>query len=180
MLDHTAQAPALDPGPAVRAELERRAVELARRVETTSAIETVEHVVFRIGSETYAVPASSVAAVFKLAEMAVLPGAPVHVRGLTLFKGQVLPVLDLRALIGARPDALTDLASVVALGSERAELGLLADSVEGIRSLAREDIHAAQRRRDAGRSPYVTGMTNDAVLLVDADGLIRFFHGGGP
>ena len=163
---------------AVRAELERRAVSLARVPETVSTAETSKVVVFRAGGEAYAVPAATVSAVFKLAEMALLPGAPAFVRGLTLFKGQVLPVLDLRALIGANSGALSDLASVVAVGGERAEFGLLADSIDGIRDVALHEIHAARRSVEEGRSEFVSGMTDDAVLLVDADALVRFFHGG--
>ena len=163
----------------MRAELERRAVSLARVAEAVSAADTSELVVFRAGGEAYAVPAARVSAVFKLAEMALLPGAPAFVRGLTLFKGQVLPVLDLHALIGASSGALSDLASVVAIGAERAEFGLLADSIDGIREVAAHEIHAARRGVDEGRSEFALGMTEDAVLLVDADALVRFFHGGG-
>lgn len=174
---------ALDGTPAqaatVRAALERRAVELARVAESVSTAEASEFVVFGVGGESYAVPASGVSAVFKLAELAVVPGAPAFVRGLALFKGQVLPVLDLRVLIGAPLAALSDLASVVALGGERGEVGLLADSIEGIRRLAQHEIHPAPARSEDSRSAYATGMTHDAVLLLDADALVRFFHGGG-
>ena len=164
---------------AVRAELERRAVNLARVAETVSTAETSKLVVFRAGGEAYAVPAATVSAVFKLTEIALVPGAPAFVRGLTLFKGQVLPVLDLRALVGASSGALSDLASVVAIGGERADFGLLADSIDGIRDVAPHEIHSARRGMEDGRSEFVSGMTDDAVSLVDADALVRFFHGGG-
>ena len=162
----------------IRAELERRAVALARVPESPSRAESTEFVVFRVGGETYAVAASRVSAVFKLCEMAVVPGAPAFIRGLTLFKGQVLPVLDLRVLIGTSAGALSDLARVVAIGGELAEFGLLADSIEGTRGVTPDQFLPAPRQSDTDRSLFVAGMTRDAMLLLDADALVRLFHGG--
>lgn len=182
MPDMLEAAPAANAAPdelSVRAVLERRAAELARVPDSLSSAEFTEFVVFRVGGETYAVAASSVSSVFKLCEMAVVPGAPVFVRGLTLFKGQVLPVLDLRVLIGASAGALSDLARVVAIGGELAEFGLLADSIEGIRRVTPDQTLPAPRQSDTDRTPFVSGMTRDAVLLLDADALVRLFHGGG-
>ena len=163
---------------AVRAELERRAVALARVPQSSSTAGSVEFVVFRVGGETYAVAASSVSAVFKLCDMAVVPGAPAFIRGLTLFKGQVLPVLDLRVLIGTSAAALSDLARVVAIGGDFADFGLLADSIEGIRRVTPDQFLPAPGQSDTDQSLFVAGMTHDAMLLLDADALVRLFHGG--
>jgi purine-binding chemotaxis protein CheW len=164
----------------VRAELERRAANLARVPPTVTKTESTDHVVFRVARETYAIPAANVSAVFKLTEMAVVPGAPEHVRGLALFKGQVLPVLDLRVLVGATGGALSDLARVVVVGGERGEFGLLADSIEGILPVDRAEVLPPPRQSDDEGSRYVAGMTRDAVLLLDAGALVRLFHGGAP
>jgi len=58
------------------------------------------HVRLRVGSEVYAMPVEHVLEVAELGEVAQLPGAPPAVLGVRNLRGQILPVVDLAALLG--------------------------------------------------------------------------------
>jgi purine-binding chemotaxis protein CheW len=160
---------------AAAALLERRAAALATPPRANASAALLEVVAFCLGSETYALESGYVFAVFRLAEMALLPGAPAPVHGVTLWNGELTTVLDVRSILGISASALNDLARVIVVGADRPAFGILADSVEGIRRFAAEAIHA--REAVAGvATGYVTAMTTDAVLVLDAERLLHLSH----
>lgn len=85
----------------------------------------------RIGTERLAIPTTRVREVAAVGALTPIPGAPPRIAGVVQLRGQILPVLVLRAPteeLAPRPDAPL---VVVELGPYRA--GLLVDEVEGVR-----------------------------------------------
>jgi len=160
---------------AVRALLERRAAALATPAPASASAALLEVVVFRLGSETYALESTYVFAVFRLVELALVPGAPPPVYGVTLWNGELITVLDVRGVLGISATPLDDLARVIVVGDDRPAFGMLADSAEGIRRFAPEALHVPETVAGVDTG-YVTAMTNDAVLVLDAERLLHLSH----
>ena len=149
-----------------RSILAQRAAKLAQPRIPDSTADTCQVVIFKLGSETCAMDAELVLNVFRLGGLALLPGAPAAVHGVTMWRGEVLTLLDLRGLLGMSTAALTDLGRVIVVGRTRAAFGFLADSVHGVRVISRNDVHAS--RAPAGtRAGLVKGITSDALLVLD-------------
>ena len=130
-------------------------------------------VTLRLGGETWGLEARFVWEVFKLTELARLPGADAPVAGVTHRRGLILPALDLRSVLGM-PTALDDLRFAVLVGADRPALAILADAVDEIRPVAEGEIvevpDGVAVRRD-----YVLGMTRASVPVLDIPRLLHRF-----
>ena len=153
---------------ATRAILERRAAHLARPLDTAARHDTNAVITFQLGPETCGIDARLVLNVFRLGGLALLPGAPAPVHGVTMWRGEVLTLLDLRGLLGISTGALTDLGRVMVVGRSRASFGFLADRVDGVRAISPTDLHPPPGLV-AGRKGLVKGITSDALLVLDGE-----------
>ncbi len=108
-----------------------------------------------------------VAAIVRNPPTAPLPGAEPPVSAVSAWRGRLLTTLDL----GSSGDiAHTPL--LIVLGEERAEIGLIADSVGDISSVAIDELRdvpdGPMRWRD-----YMRALTADAVPLIDGELLLK-------
>lgn len=90
------------------------------------------HLVLRLGAGRYAVPAVDVAEVLPVPPRTRVPGAPEWVAGVVNWRGHVLPVADLRPLLGVPASPLPTSARLVVVTLDEVEVGLLAESVVGL------------------------------------------------
>ncbi|HEY5350157.1 MAG TPA: chemotaxis protein CheW [Candidatus Lustribacter sp.] len=117
----------------VKAVLVERARALARPALDIGVVPTVETVHFTVGNERYAIEAAFVHRLERLGGVTPLPGAARHFTGVTNLHGQLVPVVDLRVLLGATP--CTNARFAVVLGEQRAEIGIVAETLVDMRAL---------------------------------------------
>jgi len=155
--------------------LRERAAALARHgAETDAQDDDLELITFALADQICALPLSSVREVFRPRDLAVLPGAEPPAYAVTPWRGVLLTVLDLRAALGAHSGGITDLNHVIAVGVERASVGILIDRVLGIES-TRESLLLAPTRADGDSARLLRAVTRNAVLVLDATALLENF-----
>lgn len=110
---------------------ERRGAE--GKVEAVA--EVTDTVVVRLGGTRYAVAMDAVAEVGRPPHVTRVPGVPGWISGVANWRGRILPVVDLRVLLGAPTPDLGLNGRVVVLARGGVTLGLLAERVEGVVSL---------------------------------------------
>lgn len=91
----------------------------------------MRQVVFRVGSERYALPLAAVRAVVLPGPVSRAPRAPPAVRGIMNLRGRVVTVVDLECLLRGGTPAESP-GKVLLLDRGRRDLGLLVTEVEGI------------------------------------------------
>jgi purine-binding chemotaxis protein CheW len=91
-----------------------------------------DHVLVRLGGGRYAVRATDVAEVMPVPVLTRVPATPRWVRGVANWRGHVLPVVDLRAVLGTAEPALPSSARVIVLQVGDVEVGILAEAVDGL------------------------------------------------
>ena len=151
--------------------LAARARALARPPAREVAGDQLQLLAFSLGGERYAIELRHVAEVFRLRSLSLLPGAAAPTMGLTAWRGELLPVLDLRQILGLPARGLDDLGLAIVMGEERIPIAVLADAVNEVLSLARERVRPAPEGVAVHRD-YVLGVTEDARLVLDAEGLL--------
>lgn len=151
--------------------LEERARALARPVVRPAAGELLELVTFALADEIYALESRHVLAVFRLADLSPLPGAEPPVAGVTVWRGDLLTILDLRRVLGLSVAALDDLTRVIVLGGERPAFGILADTVRELVVLPSAAV--LEPATGAAAPEYLRGITSDGVLVLDASKLLH-------
>ena len=93
---------------------------------------SVLHVVFRVGSAEYVLPAADVLQMESFTGATPVPGSPPYVAGLVQVRGRVLPVIDARARFGLPPAERT-LDTRVVVGQLGARtVGLIVDSAREV------------------------------------------------
>jgi purine-binding chemotaxis protein CheW len=110
--------------------LEERAAAVARAREEPRA-GGIPVVAFQLGGERFAVEVGTVFQVVDAATITPLPATPAWVLGVVLARTQVVPVLDLRALLGLQGGGIQDLSKVLVLEHDGELFGLAVEALEG-------------------------------------------------
>jgi purine-binding chemotaxis protein CheW len=126
---------------------------------------------FLVGDVSYAVPISLVREISKPLPIVPLPHAPASVLGVADFRGEVIPVLDMRARFGLRGVADTPKAKWIVVGVEGGLAALAVDAVTGVFGTANAAMSpppplggGEERRGIAGVTSYEGRM----VFVLDA------------
>ena len=110
---------------------ERRGVEgVAEEVA-----ELTDTVVVRLAGTRYSVAMDAVAEVGRPPHVTRVPGVPAWIAGVANWRGRVLPVVDLRVLLGAPTLELGVSGRILVLTRDGVTLAFLAERVEGVVSL---------------------------------------------
>lgn len=151
--------------------LRRRAAQLARaRTDATGRQPKEQALAFDIAGQPCALALEWVREVRALRELLPLPLARADVLGVVQLRGRMLPVLDLRELLGiAAPGEFTRL---LVIGREAAQLGVAASEVHGLRGLAADEAERRAGTLEGLRPELVRGVTPDGALLIDGKRLL--------
>lgn len=95
-------------------------------------------IVVRLGTGRFAVDLASVAEVGRVPGVTRVPGLPGWLAGVANWRGRILPVLDLRSLLGAEVAPLDAHARLVVLTASSTAIGMLVDAVDATTAL--EDV----------------------------------------
>lgn len=114
-------------------------------------------VVFRLGSERYAVPLSCVRELGRVPTITPVPRLPAFVAGVANLRGNVLGLIDLRTVVGAQGVADdTSGRRMMVLQVAGVTAGVLVDGVEGVTDMEGEMDPPVPTLPDALR-PFVRG-----------------------
>ncbi|HEX9206730.1 MAG TPA: chemotaxis protein CheW, partial [Steroidobacteraceae bacterium] len=116
-------------------ELDRRARGAAQG-KPEAAVSGAEWVgiAFRLGGEAFLLAREETREVLAYpASVTRVPGARAWIRGLSNVRGQLLPVIDLRAFLGAGATGITRTSRVLVANHREIPAGLLVDEVMGFR-----------------------------------------------
>ena len=126
--------------------------------------ETLSVLAFRVGGERYAVPIDAVDHVLESKGMCPLPGAPRYVLGALVSRSRVVPVLDLRQVLGLEGGGMADLPRVVVVEVSEEFFGLAAEEVDGRQELPRADLSHPPP------GPF-TFLTRERLMVLDLEQL---------
>ena len=156
--------------------LRDRARQLARAVASEPTENLVDVLEFGLARERYAFLTSQVHDVQPLRELTPLPCTPPFLFGLINIRGRLVPVIDLKKFFGLPERGITDLHKVLLLRGDQIEIGLLADTVEGVRSLDRQWIQAPPATLGGIAAEYIKGVTAERLVILDAQAILGSPH----
>lgn len=134
-----------------------------------------EAVVVRLGSGRFAAELSAVAEVGRVPAVTRIPGGPGWLAGIANWRGRLLPVLDLRSLLGAEATPLEAGARLVVLTADGMSVGVLVDSVEGTSELGDvlEEFPPALADRGSGLLAGQVPAADGPIAVLDARAILR-------
>jgi len=119
-------------------------------------------VLLRFGASRYAVDMAEVAEVAPVPPVTRIPGSPPWLRGVANWRGRMLPVLDLRPLLGAGVVPLPGSARLVVVGRDEVVVGLLAEAVPGVHDAVLADAAPPPQTLPPEARRLVVGQVSDA------------------
>jgi purine-binding chemotaxis protein CheW len=139
-------------------------------VDETAAIaaESTDAIVVRLGAGKFAVELASVAEVGRTPSITRVPGLPPWMAGVANWRGRILPILDVRPLLGAETIATDGKGRLVVLTGGAIVVGMIVDAVDGTTSLA--DVAAFPAVSAVGGSTLLSGQMPRAdgpIALLD-------------
>ena len=169
----TVTGEAISHGPEKLAILKARAQEISKTPEETEASTLqVEVTEFRFGEETYAFASTSVREVFSPKGITPLPCTPAFLLGIVNVRGRILPVIDIKTLFGLPSPPRQPLSKVIIIHAEGMEVGLCADTINGVRVVSTLAVYPPLPTLAESQSRYIYGITNDGTIILDATPLL--------
>jgi len=131
-------------------------------------------IVVRLGVARYAVPMADVAEVVPVPAVTRVPGMPTWLAGVVNWRGHVLPVLDLRPVLGEPTSPLPTSARVVVLTRDGIEAGLLVELITGLLTPSQAAALPTPSTASTGAVELVHGVVDSGgpVSLLDAEAVL--------
>jgi purine-binding chemotaxis protein CheW len=163
----------LDPGPqASRRILEARARAAAKPPVKPDEAERIEVLAFSLAGESYGVETRHIRKVCQLKDLTAVPCTPPFLAGVMNLHGQIVAIIDLRKFFELPGRGLTDLDRVIVLAGGGSELGLLADSVDGVRWVTVADLQEGLPTLTGIRERLLKGITGQMLVVLDGARLL--------
>jgi purine-binding chemotaxis protein CheW len=131
---------------------------------------TREYLTFRLGAEEYALEILKVQEIRNYEPATAIANAPAFIRGVVNLRGVIVPIVDLRVLLGLSSAEYTPFTVVIVLNLRNATVGVVVDAVSDVVALGGEQIRPAPEFSGAADTRYVTGLgTLAGRMLIVAD-----------
>jgi purine-binding chemotaxis protein CheW len=149
-----------------------RSLAAGGKAEAARAHLLVEVVEFVLGPEHYGVESCHVREIHPLSEFTPLPCTPAFVLGLVNVRGQILSIIDIKKLFDLPERGLTDMNKVIVVHANHMEVGILADAIVGVRSIALEELQPSLPTLTGIRAEYLKGITKDPMVVLDVEKIL--------
>ncbi len=135
-----------------------------------------KYLTFALGREQYGLEILKVREIIGYMDITAVPQTPHHVKGVINLRGQVIPVIDLRAKFGMETAEITEQTCIIVCeiqsGGRSFSTGIIVDNVEEVLDIPGEDIEEAPQFGSSVDTDFILGMgkVGDTVkILLDID-----------
>ena len=140
-----------------------------------AALATIDVLLLQLAGELYGVPSASVREVVRYRAYTPVPGSPPSLPGIMSQRGTILPVVELRPLLGLAMVPITRAARLVIVAHQEIDLALLVEAVLDLAPLSADTLQPLPAALDPARARFLSGITshdNQPIGLLDLDELI--------
>jgi len=127
---------------------------------------------FRLGKERYAIAADNIVSSQTLQQITPLPFLTVPYLGVTLVRGSIIPMLDLRHVFQFPKVGLSDRNYVIVIAEQDDQLGLLADHIFGIETIDLDELQTELANLNELRQRLLLGITDDNFIVLSGSALL--------
>jgi purine-binding chemotaxis protein CheW len=150
-------------------------------LEAVAAAVQIQAVLFALEEEEYAARIDNVLEILRVAPIARVPEAPPHVRGVMNVRGRLLPIVEIRTILGLSPLVVDADSRVIKATIAGRLIGLLVDRVSYVVSIAENALEPPPREL-GDRADFVAGVAlkgDGVVLLLDLERTLSLPRSGG-
>jgi purine-binding chemotaxis protein CheW len=145
--------------------LSERAQKLSQPAARSPGSVRMEVLKFRLAYQEYAIGMKYVREVVLTGGITPVPGTPEYISGICAIRGEIISLVDLRALFSISGRGLTDLNRVIVVTNGTMTFGILADYITGIATIPASLPHATAPVPPHSTDPYYLGVVEGIVVL---------------
>jgi purine-binding chemotaxis protein CheW len=138
-----------------------------------------KYLTFALGAEEYGVEILKVREIIGYMDITAVPQTPHYVKGVVNLRGQVIPVMDLRAKFGMEATAVTDETCIIVVEiaheTRKLSTGIVVDRVREVLDIRAEAIEEPPAFDAGVATDFILGMgkVGDSVkILLDIDKVV--------
>jgi len=146
------------------------------REQTTTLGKEGKYLTFALANEEYGLEILKVREIIGYIDVTAVPQTPHHVKGVINLRGQVIPVVDLRAKFGMQTTEVTEQTCIIVVeitqSGRKFNTGIVVDRVQEVLDIAGSDIEGAPQFGSSVDTDFILGMgkIGDKVkILLDID-----------
>jgi purine-binding chemotaxis protein CheW len=142
---------------------------------------TLDVLLLQLAGELYGVASASVREVVRYRAYTPVPGAPPALPGILSQRGTILPVVELRPLLGLEIAPPTRATRLVLVTHQDIEMALLIEAVLDLAELPSETVEPLPAALDPARARFLRGIARheqQPVALLDLDEIIAGLRAG--
>ncbi len=135
-----------------------------------------KYLTFALAHEEYGLEILKVREIIGYMDITAVPQTPHHVKGVINLRGQVIPVIDLRAKFGMETAEVTEETCIIVVetsqGDRKFSTGIVVDHVQEVLDIAGEDIEEAPQFGSSVNTDFILGMgkiEESVKILLDID-----------
>ena len=135
------------------------------------------YILFTVAGTTYALPSGAVQHMEMVEKVTRVPNAPAFIDGVVFSRGQVVPVVNLRARFGFERAAVDLRTRLIVVQSAGRLIGLVTDAAREFVSIQAETIQPPNDALTGMSGRYVEGVTSlgdRLILLLNLDRILNF------
>jgi len=139
-----------------------------------------KYLTFALGPEEYGLEILKVREIIGYMDITAVPQTPHHVKGVINLRGQVIPVIDLRAKFGMETTDVTEQTCIIVVetsqGNRKFSTGIVVDRVQEVLDIAGEDIEEAPQFDSSVNTDFILGMGKigeSVKILLDIDRVLE-------
>lgn len=133
-----------------------------------------KYLIFSVGNEMYGMEMRYITEIIGMQPITEVPEMPEYVKGVTILRGKIIPVMDARLRFKKEVRAYDDRTCIIVLNTNNSSIGLIVDSVSEVLTMRDEDI-APPPEMYKGRHKYIRGIgkaDGSVKLLLDCQRLL--------
>jgi purine-binding chemotaxis protein CheW len=141
-----------------------------------------KYLTFALANEEYGLEILKVREIIGYIDVTAIPQMPSYVKGVINLRGQVIPVVDLRARFGMETAAITDQTCIIVVeiahGSRKFSTGIVVDHVQEVLDIAGESIEEPPQFGAAVDTDFILGMAKvgeSVKILLHIDRILSGF-----
>ncbi|MGI5871865.1 MAG: chemotaxis protein CheW [Bacillota bacterium] len=145
-------------------------------LQFTGAENEIQLLVFNVDGEEFGVDVLLVQEIIRYVKPTKIPNAPRAVKGVINFRGEVIPILDVRERFNLPTREYDEFTVIVVVEYNGKSLGLIVDQVSDNVSLAAKDIQLVPDFSGDEKTAYLKGMgklEKRLILLLDVEKIMN-------
>lgn len=138
--------------------------------------ENRQFIVFSLGEERFGIDSLKITTIDRMKTITRVPKTPDYIKGVINLRGDIIPVMDLRAKFRLPPIEETEETRIIILKLEEVSIGVIVDQVLQTIQLGGDSVESASSLINSSASDYIFGIgkvNGEIVTLLNFDKLVK-------